>query len=214
MLLQSHESAIVPLPSLPDVWHCGSYKGLAARGGFSVDVSWENGCAHTITIHSAVGNPCTIRYPGLAQSKFDFLAKCCGDTITFETKVGGTYTFADIPFREKMPVPTFLRANRQCELTWEFAQPVDIWRATDSASEYVLLAEGVTGGKWTDSAPVYDTAEIVTYKITRHGASSSDMGACTTLNHSTVIERERYRYWIRQLNIPRGGAEAPDYLGE
>ncbi len=214
MLLQSHESAIVPLPSLPDVWHCGSYKGLAARGGFSVDVSWENGCAHTITIHSAVGNPCTIRYPGLAQSKFDFPAKCCGDTITFETKVGGTYTFADIPFREKMPVPTFLRANRQCELTWEFAEPVDIWRATDSASEYELLAEGVTGGKWTDSAPVYDTAEIVTYKITRHGASSSDMGACTTLNHSTVIERERYRYWIRQLNIPRGGAEAPDYLGE
>ncbi|MBQ2277302.1 MAG: glycoside hydrolase N-terminal domain-containing protein, partial [Clostridia bacterium] len=68
MLIQSHETYIRPLPTLPDAWADGSYTGLAARGGFTLDTAWKNGCAETITVHSAAGGECRLEYTGIGDA--------------------------------------------------------------------------------------------------------------------------------------------------
>jgi alpha-L-fucosidase 2 len=51
MLLQSHEKNIIRLlPALPSSWKEGSVKGLRARGGLTVDISWSNNRISKVTI--------------------------------------------------------------------------------------------------------------------------------------------------------------------
>jgi alpha-L-fucosidase 2 len=61
MLLQSHDGAIHVLPALPDQWPNGAMHGLKARGGFIVDMDWQNGQLKKLVITSALGGNCRIR---------------------------------------------------------------------------------------------------------------------------------------------------------
>lgn len=61
MLLQSQEGELFLLPAIPDVWKQGSVKGLVARGGFEVNMTWVNNKFQSGEILSRVGGNCIIR---------------------------------------------------------------------------------------------------------------------------------------------------------
>ncbi|MNI21001.1 hypothetical protein D3C73_745020 [compost metagenome] len=77
MILQSHQGYLDILPALPTAIPTGSIKGLQARGGFDVDLSWENGTLTSFMLKSKTGGDCTLHYKNLV--------------VQLHTKAGETY---------------------------------------------------------------------------------------------------------------------------
>jgi len=69
LLLQSHEGYIHLLPALPDELSSGEVKGLVARGGFVIDMKWENGLLETVVIYSRLGGNCRVKVNGNLTSR-------------------------------------------------------------------------------------------------------------------------------------------------
>ena len=76
MLLQSHETYHDPaspdaeryildlLPALPSAWADGSVQGFCARGAFTIGERWKAGKLTGVTVTSAGGTDCRLRYQG------------------------------------------------------------------------------------------------------------------------------------------------------
>ena len=79
MLVQSHAGEIEFLPALPKAWPDGAVKGLRARGGFTVDIAWNDGKLTQATILSKTGNPVRLRHGAVTRSA--------------NIPAGGTYQF-------------------------------------------------------------------------------------------------------------------------
>jgi alpha-L-fucosidase 2 len=84
MLLQSHveedgANVLQLLPAIPKAWSTGEIKGLKARGGFEVNISWKDGALVNCEVKSLVGSNLKLSYKGSTES--------------MTTKVGRTYKF-------------------------------------------------------------------------------------------------------------------------
>jgi len=64
MLIQSSADDITLLPSIPGAWKDGSFKGLRARGAFTVDAEWRDGKVTQINLKSDKGGSTTIKANG------------------------------------------------------------------------------------------------------------------------------------------------------
>ncbi|MEY4386665.1 MAG: hypothetical protein RLY20_1948, partial [Verrucomicrobiota bacterium] len=67
MLLQSHGDEIELLPALPKAWPAGSVKGLRARGGFIVDIAWQDGKVTDYRLRSAEPREVKVQVNGEAR---------------------------------------------------------------------------------------------------------------------------------------------------
>ena len=79
MLMQSEyhfdanggHTTIELLPALPERWKDGEVKGIRARGGFTVDMTWTNGKVSAATVKALEGGSATILVNG-KEMKVDF----------------------------------------------------------------------------------------------------------------------------------------------
>jgi alpha-L-fucosidase 2 len=55
MLMQSHLGHVQLLPALPAAWKDGEFTGLRARGGFEIDLRWQDSEPQTLTVRSHRG---------------------------------------------------------------------------------------------------------------------------------------------------------------
>ena len=68
MVLQSHHGALDLLPAMPSTWRSGSLKGIRARGGFTVDVTWKDGKVTNYRIISEKPKTVNVRLNGVLTS--------------------------------------------------------------------------------------------------------------------------------------------------
>lgn len=92
MLLQSHSDCIELLPALPMAWRDGSVEGLKARGGFTIDMEWDDSRLLRAIVRSQHGGVCRIRYLGQLLEITGRSEIQSGEELSFTAEPGVEYT--------------------------------------------------------------------------------------------------------------------------
>jgi alpha-L-fucosidase 2 len=96
LLMQSHSSEISLLPALPEQWPNGAVKGFRARGGFDIDLAWNNGALTNAVIKANYNKPCRLRTKTPVKVFFagkEVMVSSLGENfVEFEAKAGEKYT--------------------------------------------------------------------------------------------------------------------------
>ncbi|MBB5619507.1 alpha-L-fucosidase 2 [Pedobacter cryoconitis] len=82
MLLQSHQGYIELLPAIPVEWKQGQVKGLIARGGYTLDMQWENGKLISAQLKAKKAGDCKLKYGN--------------KIISLSVAAGGTYNLSEL----------------------------------------------------------------------------------------------------------------------
>jgi alpha-L-fucosidase 2 len=61
-LLQSHRGRLKLLPALPRAWPRGEVRGLRGRGGFEVDLRWDEGALMRVEVRNLAGEAAQLMY--------------------------------------------------------------------------------------------------------------------------------------------------------
>ena len=98
MLLQSHAGVVRFLPALPGAWPQGWLRGMRARGGLTVDLSWDSRKARLATLRSTWSGKRTLAPPrgqriaGILRRGQPVPMEAAGDgNVRFEAVAGETY---------------------------------------------------------------------------------------------------------------------------
>ena len=95
MLIQSHEGTIHLLPAVPNEWNTGEFEGVCARGGFELDMRWQDNSITTLEVLSKAGKPCRIDAGGkfriIKDGKNIPSKKYADGSMEFDTVKGGLY---------------------------------------------------------------------------------------------------------------------------
>ena len=94
-LLQSHSGEINLLAALPKEWSEGSFRGLRARGGFTVSAEWKNGRLCKAEITASQDGKCTVvcgRDDRIFCGSEELPSEYKDGALTFEAAAGEAYT--------------------------------------------------------------------------------------------------------------------------
>ena len=93
MLLQSQNDEIVVLPAIPAAWKAGSVTGLRARGGVTVDITWDECGASRIALTTGLAGPLALRSRLFAGAFDGPRVAGSAERRTLNARRGGEYVF-------------------------------------------------------------------------------------------------------------------------
>lgn len=210
MVLQSHEGYVTLLPALPDAWKNVSFKGLKARGNFTVDCKYANGIVSALQIKSECGGVLRLRYEG-----FDNVSVTCdgnnvdiasdGFFVKLETTAGKTYVFNGFKSVKKRKIATDFTAcwtTDGVKLCWNgSAQRYAIYRACGNDSDYTLICH-TESNEYIDTDYNVNNKARLTYKVVCADSSydAAVDGALSTVHPASELEVDRYKLRFNVLN--------------